>query len=69
MNITLLDYNEIYDRLVSGKPYDVNLKPYTEVQLNRALEFFKEREEYEKCTIIKKQIESLDHDIGYRSII
>ena len=65
MNITLLDYNEIYERLVSGKPYDTKLKPYTESQLIRALSIFEETEEYEKCKVIKDYLDKTNHDTGY----
>lgn len=66
MNITLLDYNEIYDRLVSGKPYDINLKPYTDIQLTRALSIFEETEEYEKCKAIKEYLDKNNHNTGYK---
>ncbi len=65
MNIKLLDYDEIYDRLVSGKPFDKKLNPYTESQLIRAIKIFEEEEEYEKCKFIKDYVDRLSHDSGF----
>lgn len=37
--------NESFNRIKSGKPYDVNFKPYTKEFINKLLSFFEEEEE------------------------
>ena len=44
--------NEIYQRISENKPFDINLKPYKESQIKEVLEYFEDREDYEKCHII-----------------
>jgi hypothetical protein len=44
--------NEIYIRISQDKPFDDKLKPYKESQIKEVLEYFEDREDYEKCQII-----------------
>ena len=43
---------EIYQRVYENKPFDINLKPYKESQIKEVLEYFEDREDYEKCHVI-----------------
>ena len=64
--ITIIDYKEVYDRLSSGKPFDKNLKPYSELLLERLLNILESEEEYEKCQVVKQHLNKMDHDLGFR---
>jgi hypothetical protein len=44
--------NEVYQRISENKPFDINLKPYKEEQVREVLEYFEDREDYEKCQVI-----------------
>ena len=44
--------NEIYIRVSENKPFDANLKPYKESQIRGLLEYFEDKEDYEKCQVI-----------------
>ena len=44
--------NEVYQRISENKPFDINLKPYKEEQIREVLEYFEDREDYEKCQVI-----------------
>jgi hypothetical protein len=44
--------NEVYQRISENKPFDSNLKPYKESLIREVLEYFEEREDYEKCQVI-----------------
>ena len=63
--ITILDYNNIYERLSNGKPYDNKLRPYSELILNRLLNNLELEEEYEKCQVVKKYLDKMSHDLGF----
>jgi hypothetical protein len=43
---------EVYKRVSENKPFDFNLKPYKESQIREVLEYFEDREDYEKCQVI-----------------
>jgi len=43
---------EIYERISQNKPYDVNLKTYSDTQVKEVLKFFEEKEDFEKCQVI-----------------
>lgn len=58
--------NEVYDRISQNKPFDDKLKPYKESQIKEVLEYFEDKEDYEKCQVISKFInERFNHDINY----
>ena len=63
--ITILDYNNIYERLSNGKPYDNKLRPYSELILNRLLNNLELEEEYEKCQVVKQHLDKMSHDLGF----
>jgi len=44
--------NEVYDRISKNKSFDVNLRPYKESQIKEVLEYFENKEDYEKCQVI-----------------
>jgi hypothetical protein len=57
---------EVYDRCLSGKPYSKELKIYSKRYLQRVVEKLAEIDEFEKCIIFKKFIESrFDHKSNY----
>ena len=64
--ITIIDYNNIYERLSNGKPYDNKLRPYSELILNRLLNNLELEEEYEKCQVVKTHIDKMSHDLGFK---
>ena len=57
--------NEVYTRIISGKPYDKELNPYTEKQVKDLLMFFEQNEEYEKCEVVKLYLQSKSHGNDY----
>ena len=61
----IIDNDKIYNRIISGKPYDKDLKPYSEVLLERVLISFENDEEYEKCIVVKNLSDSRLHDEGF----
>jgi hypothetical protein len=61
----IIDNNEIYNRIISGKPYGKDLKPYSEVLLERVLISFENDEEYEKCIVVKNLSDNRLHDEGF----
>lgn len=46
----------IYQRLDQNKPFDQLFKPYSKTVLNRVLDYYVSKEEYEKCQVIVKFI-------------
>jgi len=61
----IIDNNEIYNRIISGKPYGKDLKPYSEVLLERVLISFENDEEYEKCIVVKNLSDNRLDDEGF----
>jgi chemotaxis methyl-accepting protein methylase len=60
--------NIIYERIKLGKSYDLGFKPYSEIVLRNVLNYFEEKEEFEKCELILKHLNKLNHDNGYINI-
>lgn len=63
-----LDYvmQEDYDRIRKGLRHNPLMETYTTSYIDMIIEYYQEREEYEKCSILlceKNRI--LDHDINY----
>jgi hypothetical protein len=50
--------NEVYNRISQNKPFDKNLKPYKKSYIDEVLEYFEDREDYEKCQILSDFINS-----------
>ena len=58
--------NEVYDRVSKNKPFDTNLKPDKESQIKEVLEYFEEKEDYEKCQVLSDFINvRFNHIINY----
>jgi hypothetical protein len=43
-----------FDRIKNNKEWDETFKPYSVKFLDKMLQYFTEREEYEKCSVIYK---------------
>ena len=70
MNLVLhsVDYlmNNSYKRISSGKDFDENFKPYTKDFIKDMVTYFESNEDYEKCQLLIKYIESrFDHEKNY----
>ena len=61
----IIDNNEIYNRIVSGKPYGKDLKPYSDIVIERVLVSFEDEEEYEKCIVVKNLSDNRLHERGF----
>jgi hypothetical protein len=58
--------NEIFSRVITEKPFDKNLKPYSEKFLNKTLKYFEEKEEFEKCQLLSDFISRrFNHELNY----
>ena len=63
------NYEVVYQRLLSGKLFDFNFKPYKKDFLIDVLKYFEQFEEYEKCFLLKEFIDTrFDHDLNYKNI-
>ena len=61
-----VDPINVYNRVMSGKFYSERLAIYSERYLNKILRMLEEDEEFEKCIIFRKLIESrFDHKSNY----
>ena len=61
-----IDPITVYNRVMSGKFYSERLAIYSERYLNKVLRLLEEEDEFEKCVIFKKFIESrFDHKSNY----
>ena len=57
---------DTFSRIEKGFPYSINLKPYTQELVKEVLQYFEEKEEFEKCIIIHKFIqERFQHEKNY----
>jgi hypothetical protein len=58
--------NEVYNRISQNKPFDKTLKPYKKSHIDEVLEYFEDREDYEKCQILSDFINSrFNHVTNY----
>ena len=59
----MCNYYEIYERILSNKPFDKKLRPYTKLEFQETLKFLEDKEDYEKCqlllSLIKKRFDHL----------
>ena len=56
-----------FNRLKSGKKLDLTKKPYTIKSINNMIDFYENKEEYEKCTLLVKfKTEILNHENNYK---
>lgn len=70
MNLVLhsFDYlmNNSFKRIASGKDFDENFKLYTKDFIKDMVTYFESNEDYEKCQLLIKYIESrFDHEKNY----
>ena len=64
-----INHNEVYDRIINGKPYGKNLKPYPKKIIKAIIEEFIEEGEFEKCVKLEEFISNkFDHQKNYNSI-
>jgi hypothetical protein len=56
---------DAYNRIISGKPYDVNYKAYKKEFIQKIIEHFESTEEYEKCKTLSEFLTINEHDHGY----
>jgi hypothetical protein len=58
-----------FDRVISGKFYDVNYKPYTKSFLQKIVIFLEKNERYEDCSLLSSIIDQrFDHIKNYKNI-
>jgi len=58
--------NTTFERIESGKIYDISFKPYTKELIASLISYFEEREEYEKCQRLLEFSKSrFDHEKNY----
>ena len=70
IKLKLINPDNIYQSIVNGKPFDENLKPYSDSEIESAINQFIIDEEYEKCAVLKRFIDSkIDHESGYKTIL
>ena len=66
IKLNLINSDEIFERVSSGKPYGKNLKPYSQLEIESAIRYFIEEEEYEKCSMLNSILkERFNHDTNY----
>ena len=60
--------NSSYERISTGKPYDVAFKPYREDFVEKMIAYFEESEEFEKCAkLVDFKRSRFDHEKNYES--
>jgi len=58
--------NSNYERINKGKCYDINFKAYENKLVEKMIEYFEQREEYEKCKVLLDfSKERFDHEKNY----
>lgn len=66
IKLVKLNKEEIFERISKGIPFDKKLKLYSKIQLQLVLQYLEEKEEFEKCEIVKSFIEKrFDHKSNY----
>lgn len=59
--------SEIYQRITNKKPFDKNLKPYPKEIIEKVIEYFEKKEDYEKCHVLSIYVKSnLNHEFEYK---
>ena len=70
IKINLINSEEIYQSVSKKKPYNKDLKLFTQIEIESAIRQFISSEEYEKCAILQKFIDKrFSHENGYLSTI
>lgn len=58
--------NEDYERILKGIKHDPLMEVYSSEYVNEMIEFFSDKEEYEKCSeLVKYKEERFNHDKNY----
>ncbi len=58
---------DTFNRIKEGKITDENFKPYTEEFIKKILQYFENKEEYEKCKTISDFLNiRFNHDLNYK---
>jgi hypothetical protein len=58
-----------FDRILEGKLFDNNLKPYSQDFLKKVLKYLESKERFEDCFILEKIISNRsNHDKNYKTI-
>jgi len=58
---------DTFNRIKGGKITDENFKPYTEEFIKKILQYFENKEEYEKCKTISDFLNiRFNHDLNYK---
>jgi hypothetical protein len=66
IKVNLINPEEIYQSIESGKPYNKNLRLYTLTEIESSIRQFVLDEEYEKCSILKNFIDKrFNHENGW----
>lgn len=61
--------NSNYDRINSGKFYDLKFKPYEKNFIDEMINYFEKLEEYEKCKILLDFLNKrFNHENNYQLI-
>ncbi len=59
-----------FNRIKQGKHFDENYQPYTKEFLEKIIDHFLEKEDYESCHLIKSIIDiRFDHNNGFNNKI
>jgi hypothetical protein len=66
IKIDLINPEEIYQSINSGKPYNKKIRLYTQLEIESAIRQFILEEEYEKCSVLKNFIDKrFAHENGW----
>jgi hypothetical protein len=66
IKLKLINPDEVFERISSGKPYGKNLKPYTQIEIESSIRSFIEDEQYEKCGVLNSFLkERFNHELNY----
>ena len=64
-----MDPLKVYNRCLSGRPYTIDLKIYSERFLKKVVDELVELEEYEKCIEMNKFIKQrFNHELNYNPV-
>ena len=58
--------NSSYERIEQGRPYDVSLKSYDSIFIERMIAYFENLEEFERCAkLVEFKNSRFDHEKNY----
>lgn len=68
INLTLINAEEVYQDIKSGRYFTKELKIYSELEIDSCIRQFIEDEEYEKCVYLRNFKEyRFNHQNGYHN--